>query len=99
MPYEHRCVCGFVQTRLVPAASCPLLWRCTLSSCCTPTRTEAPDLTRVSSVKGRVDGKIVPIPPSQETVNTLFDANVHSEGEMEVSAGGWKERGRGGDWW
>ena len=35
-------------------------------------------------VKGRVDGKIVPIPPSQETVNTLFNANVHSEEEMEV---------------
>ncbi|KAK3268409.1 hypothetical protein CYMTET_23086 [Cymbomonas tetramitiformis] len=34
-------------------------------------------------VKGRVDGKIVPIPPSQETVNTLFNANVHSEEEME----------------
>lgn len=31
-----------------------------------------------------MDGKIVPIPPSQETVNTLFDANVHSEAEMEV---------------
>ena len=45
------------------------------------------------SVKGRVDGKIVPIPPSQETVNTLFDANVHSEEEMEVSDGG--ERGEG----
>ena len=40
------------------------------------------------SVKGRVDGKLVPIPPSQETVNTLFDANVHSEEEMEVSEGG-----------
>ena len=30
-------------------------------------------------------GKIVPIPPSQETVNTLFNANVHSEAEMEAS--------------
>jgi hypothetical protein len=29
-------------------------------------------------VKGRVDGKIVPIPPSQTTVNMLFDANVNS---------------------
>jgi hypothetical protein len=37
-------------------------------------------------VKGRVDGKLVPIPPSQETVNTLFDANVHSEEEMEARA-------------
>ena len=35
-------------------------------------------------VKGRVDGKIVPIPPSQETVNTLFNANVHTEEEMEA---------------
>jgi UDP-galactopyranose mutase len=35
-------------------------------------------------VKGRVDGKIVPIPPSQETVNTLFNANVHSEEDMEA---------------
>ncbi len=31
-----------------------------------------------------MDGKIVPIPPSQETVNTLFNANVHTEEEMEV---------------
>lgn len=31
-----------------------------------------------------MDGKIVPIPPSQETVNTLFNANVHSEAEMEA---------------
>lgn len=31
-----------------------------------------------------MDGKIVPIPPSQETVNTLFGANVHTEEEMEV---------------
>ncbi|MEW5313402.1 MAG: hypothetical protein WDW38_004973 [Sanguina aurantia] len=35
-------------------------------------------------VKGRVNGKIVPIPPTQETVNALFDANVHSEEEMEA---------------
>lgn len=35
-------------------------------------------------MKGRVDGKIVPIPPSQETVNTLFNANVHTEEEMEA---------------
>jgi UDP-galactopyranose mutase len=41
-------------------------------------------------VKGRVDGKIVPIPPGQDTVNTLFDANVHSEEEMEVRR--WQER-------
>jgi len=34
-------------------------------------------------VKGRIDGKVVPIPPCQETVNTLFNANVHSEEEME----------------
>jgi len=40
-------------------------------------------------VKGRVDGKIVPIPPGQDTVNTLFDANVHSEEEMEVRR--WQE--------
>lgn len=33
-------------------------------------------------------GKIVPIPPSQETVNTLFNANVHSEEEMEVRHSG-----------
>ena len=38
-------------------------------------------------MKGRVDVKIVPIPPSQETVNTLFGANVHSEEEMEVRYG------------
>lgn len=31
-----------------------------------------------------MDGKIVPIPPSQETVNTLFNANVHTEEEMEA---------------
>ena len=31
-----------------------------------------------------MDGKIVPIPPSQETVNTLFGADVHSEAEMEA---------------
>ena len=39
-------------------------------------------------VKGKVDVgegyKIVPIPPSQETVNTLFHANVHTEEEMEA---------------
>lgn len=39
-------------------------------------------------VKGKVDVgdgyKIVPIPPSQETVNTLFNAGVHSEAEMEA---------------
>ena len=39
-------------------------------------------------VKGKVDVgegyKIVPIPPSQETVNTLFHANVHTETEMEA---------------
>eukprot|EP00239_Pterosperma_sp_CCMP1384_P002863 CAMPEP_0197847792 /NCGR_PEP_ID=MMETSP1438-20131217/7111_1 /TAXON_ID=1461541 /ORGANISM="Pterosperma sp., Strain CCMP1384" /LENGTH=426 /DNA_ID=CAMNT_0043459815 /DNA_START=199 /DNA_END=1476 /DNA_ORIENTATION=- len=34
-------------------------------------------------VKGRVNNTIVPIPPSQETVNTLFNANVHSPEEME----------------
>ena len=34
-------------------------------------------------VKARVDGKIVPVPPCQQTVNTLFDANVHSESAME----------------
>ena len=38
-------------------------------------------------VKGKVDVgegyKIVPIPPSQQTVNDLFHANVHSEEEME----------------
>jgi len=41
-------------------------------------------------VKGRVDGKIVPIPPSQTTVNMLFDANVSSEEEMEA----WLEQRR-----
>ena len=35
-------------------------------------------------VKGKVDGKLIPIPPSQETVNILFEANVHSEEEMEA---------------
>eukprot|EP00959_Pyramimonas_sp_CCMP1952_P378356 7925828-Pyramimonas_sp.AAC.1 len=36
-------------------------------------------------VKGRIDGKKnVPIPPSQLTVNQLFDANVNSEEEMEA---------------
>mmetsp|Transcript_16438 Transcript_16438/g.27647 ORF Transcript_16438/g.27647 Transcript_16438/m.27647 type:complete len:417 (+) Transcript_16438:242-1492(+) len=36
-------------------------------------------------VKGHVDGKTnVAIPPSQLTVNQLFDANVHSEEEMEA---------------
>ena len=38
-------------------------------------------------VKGKVDVgegyKIVPIPPSQETVNSLFHANVHTEEEVE----------------
>jgi UDP-galactopyranose mutase len=32
----------------------------------------------------RDEYQIVPIPPSQETVNKLFDANVHSEEEMEA---------------
>jgi hypothetical protein len=41
-------------------------------------------------VKGRVDGKIVPIPPSQTTVNMLFNANVSSEEEMEA----WLEQRR-----
>ena len=40
-------------------------------------------------VKGKVkdirdEYQIVPIPPSQETVNKLFDANVHTEEEMEA---------------
>lgn len=40
-------------------------------------------------VKGRVEDlhgelKLVPIPPTQETVNTLFNSNVHSEEEMQV---------------
>ena len=39
-------------------------------------------------VKGKVDVgegyKIVPIPPSQETVNTLFNAGVNSEADMEA---------------
>eukprot|EP00798_Chlamydomonas_sp_ICE-L_P017079 gene17079-23375_t len=35
-------------------------------------------------VKGVVDGKLIPIPPSQETVNILFEANVNSEEEMEA---------------
>ena len=39
-------------------------------------------------MKGKVDVgegyKVVPIPPSQETVNTLFHANVNSEKEMEA---------------
>lgn len=26
----------------------------------------------------------MPIPPNQDTVNSLFDANVHSEEEMEA---------------
>merc|ERR1712216_35297 len=38
-------------------------------------------------VKGRVPDKegvkqLVPIPPTQETVNTLFGADVHSEAEI-----------------
>uniref|UniRef100_A0A7S0N226 UDP-galactopyranose mutase C-terminal domain-containing protein n=1 Tax=Pyramimonas obovata TaxID=1411642 RepID=A0A7S0N226_9CHLO len=42
-------------------------------------------------VKGRVDGKKnVAIPPSQLTVNQLFDANVNSEEEMEA----WLEQRR-----
>ena len=44
-------------------------------------------------VKGRVDGKIVPIPPSQETINTLFDANVKTEEEMEA-----RRRAQGTAW-
>jgi len=40
-------------------------------------------------VKGRVPDKegvkqLVPIPPTQETVNTLFGADVHSEAEMQA---------------
>ena len=35
-------------------------------------------------VKGKVDGKLIPIPPSQETVNILFDAKVSNEEEMEA---------------
>ena len=39
-------------------------------------------------VKGKVDVgegyKIVPIPPSRETVNALFHADVHTEEEMEA---------------
>ena len=35
-------------------------------------------------VKGRVDGKIVPIPPNQDTMNLLFDAGVHTEAEAEA---------------
>lgn len=34
--------------------------------------------------KAFVDGRFVPVPPNQETVNTLFEANVHSEDEMKV---------------
>jgi len=34
-------------------------------------------------VKARVDGKLVPLPPCQQTVNLLFDAGVNSEEEME----------------
>ena len=33
-------------------------------------------------VKCRVEGKIVGIPPNQDTVNLLFNANVHNEAEM-----------------
>ena len=33
---------------------------------------------------GAPDGKIVPIPPNQDTVNTLFDAGVKSEEDMEA---------------
>lgn len=35
----------------------------------------------VTNTKG--DKKIVPVPPNQETVNTLFETNIHTEGEME----------------
>ena len=28
--------------------------------------------------------QLVPIPPTQETVNTLFGADVHSEAEMQA---------------
>eukprot|EP00193_Tetraselmis_chui_P004618 CAMPEP_0177767804 /NCGR_PEP_ID=MMETSP0491_2-20121128/9341_1 /TAXON_ID=63592 /ORGANISM="Tetraselmis chuii, Strain PLY429" /LENGTH=424 /DNA_ID=CAMNT_0019284485 /DNA_START=171 /DNA_END=1445 /DNA_ORIENTATION=- len=41
-------------------------------------------------VKGRIfqkeapEGKIVPIPPNQDTVNALFDAGVSSEADMEA---------------
>lgn len=36
----------------------------------------------ISTMNG--DFKIVPVPPSQETVNTLFNADVHSEEAMEA---------------
>jgi len=36
------------------------------------------------------DFKIVPVPPSQETINTLFKAGVHSEADMEA----WLEKVR-----
>jgi len=41
---------------------------------------------RVKARLETVDGefKVVPLPPSQETVNTLFNANVTSEEEMEA---------------
>ena len=37
---------------------------------------------KVKDVRGEY--QIVPIPPSQETINKLFDANVHTEAEMEA---------------
>ena len=33
--------------------------------------------------KALVNGKIVPVPPNQETINTLFNADVNTEEEME----------------
>ena len=83
MPYEHRRVpakhaphcpsAAPAQRRVAARAAVPRRRRAHTAA--------APSARRV---KGRVDGKIVPIPPSQETVNTLFNANVHSEEEMEV---------------
>ena len=76
--------------RLATAACSPSVFRAALppssgSSCSRHTQLCVSALTlKPRSVKGRVDGKIVPIPPSQETVNTLFGANVHSEEEMEA---------------
>ena len=35
----------------------------------------------MTNIKG--EKKIVPVPPNQETVNTLFETDIHSEEEME----------------
>ena len=87
MPYEHRRVAA-KHAPLFPGAA-PVQRR-VAARAAVPRRRRAHTAAAPSArrVKGRVDGKIVPIPPSQETVNTLFNANVHSEEEMEVRPAG-----------